>query len=61
MTKVVVNGDIDFAIKKFKNKVAKSGVPSELRKKKYYEKPGIVRRHKVEEGIKNSRKKNRSA
>ena len=39
MTKVVVqNGNIDGALKKFKVKVAKSGVPSELKKRKCYEK-----------------------
>ena len=37
MTKVVVqNGNIDGALKKFKVKVARSGVPSELKKKKFY-------------------------
>lgn len=58
MTKVVVqNGNIDLALKKFKAKVARSGVPSELKKKKFYSKPGVVRRTKKEEGIKNSHKK----
>ncbi len=33
MTKVVVqNGNIDLALKKFKAKVARSGVPSEIKK-----------------------------
>ena len=59
MTKVVVqNGNIDGALKKFKAKVARSGVPSELKKKKFYSKPGVERRIKKEEGRKNSRKKN---
>ncbi|MEG0794428.1 MAG: 30S ribosomal protein S21 [Bacilli bacterium] len=59
MTKVVVqNGDVDLALRKFKTKVARSGVPSEIKKRKHYEKPGVKRRNKVEEGIKNSHKKN---
>ena len=41
MTKVVVqNGNIDGALKKFKAKVARSGVPSELKKRKHYETVG---------------------
>ena len=58
MTKVVVHGDIDSALKKFKVKVARSGVPSELKKKKFHVKPGVERRIKKEEGIKNSHKRN---
>ena len=48
MTKVVVkNGDVDGALRKFKTKVARSGVPSELKKRKHYEKPG-VRRYNIQ-------------
>ena len=60
MTKVVVsNGNIDGALKKFKAKVARSGVPSELKKRKYHQKPGVKRRLAKKEAIKNSRKNNR--
>ena len=60
-TKVVVqNGNIDGALKKFKAKVARSGVPSELKKRKHYEKPGVKRREAKKEMIRNSRKANRS-
>ena len=46
MTKVVVqNGNVDLALKKFKAKFARSGVPSELKKRKCYEKPGVKRRN----------------
>ena len=56
LTKVVVqNGNVDLALKKFKAKVARSGVPSEIKKRKHYEKPGVKRR----KGIKNSHKRNR--
>ena len=61
MTKVVVqNGNIDGALKKFKVKVARSGVPSELKKHKFAEKPGVRRRNELKEMIKNSRKKKRN-
>lgn len=57
MTKVVVqDGNIDGALKKFKVKVARSGVPSELKKRKFHVKPGVEKRLKKEEGIKNARK-----
>lgn len=60
MTKVVVqNGNVDGALKKFKAKVARSGVPSELKKRKHYEKPGVKRRNELKEMIKNSHKRKR--
>lgn len=60
MTKVVVqNGNVDGALKKFKVKVARSGVPSELKKRKHYEKPGVKRRNELKEMIKNSHKRKR--
>lgn len=59
MTKVVVqNGNVDLALKKFKAKFARSGVPSELKKRKCYEKPGVKRRNENKENIKNSRRRN---
>jgi ribosomal protein S21 len=60
MTKVVVtNGNVDGALKRFKAKVARSGVPSELKKHREYTKPGVKRREAKKEMIKNSRKKRR--
>lgn len=60
MTKVVVtNGNVDGALKKFKVKVARSGVPSELKKHREYTKPGVKRREAKKEMIKNSRKRKR--
>ena len=60
MTKVTVkDGNIDGALKRFKVKVARSGVPSEIKKRKFYKKPGIVKREELKENIKNSRKKNK--
>ena len=61
MTKVVVqNGNIDSALKKFKIKVAKSGVPSEIKKRKCYDKPGVRKREAKKELIRNSRKRKRN-
>ena len=58
MTKVVVsNGNIDGALRKFKVKVARSGVPSELKKRKHYVKPGVKKREELKEHIKNSRRR----
>ncbi len=57
MTKVVVqNGNVDGALKKFKAKVARSGVPSELKKRKHYEKPGVRRRNEKKEQMRNAKK-----
>ena len=60
MTKVVVkDGNVDGALKKWKVKVAKSGVPSELKKRKHYEKQGVKRREAKKEMIRNARKHHR--
>ena len=60
MTQVAVkNGNLEFALKKFKQKVAKSGLPSEMKKREAYSKPGIQRREAKKAGIKNARKRNR--
>ncbi len=55
----VKNGDVNGAIRKWKMKFAKSGVPSELKKHKEYSKPGVVRREEKKENIKNSRKRDK--
>ena len=58
MTKVVVNkGDVDGALRKFKVKVARSGVHSELKKHKCYTKPGVKRREEKKEQIRNAHKR----
>lgn len=59
MTSVKVkNGNVEGALKKFKVKVQRSGIPSEVKKRKHYDKPGIKRRNAKKEGIKNSNKRN---
>lgn len=56
----VKNGNIEMALKKFKVKVQRSGIPSEMKKRKEYSKPGIVRREAKKEAIKNARKHNKN-
>ena len=52
--------DLDMALRKFKQKVARDGVPSEWKKREAYDKPGVRRRAAKKEGIKNSRKRDRA-
>ena len=45
MTHVAVrNGNLDGALRKFKQKVARDGIPSEFKKREAYDKPGVRRR-----------------
>ncbi len=61
MTQVAVkNGNLEFALKKFKQKVARDGVPSECKKREGYDKPGVRRRNAKKEGIKNTRRRNKA-
>ena len=61
MTHVAVkNGNLDGALRKFKQKVARDGIPSEIKKREAYDKPGVRRRAAKKEGIKNSRKRDRA-
>lgn len=39
----VRNGDVNFALRKFKKKVAEDGILQELRAKEFFEKPSIKR------------------
>ena len=55
----VKNGNIENALKSFKIKVQRSGVPSEMKKRKEYFKPGEVRREAKKEAIKNAKRNNR--
>lgn len=58
MTRVEVrNGNVDGAIKRFKVGVARSGVPSELKKHKFHTKRGVKKREEQKEMIKNARKR----
>ena len=60
MTRVEVkNVNIENDLKRFKIKVQRSGVPSEMKKRKEYSKPGVVRREAKKEAIKNAKRNNR--
>ncbi|MCI5732543.1 MAG: 30S ribosomal protein S21 [Tenericutes bacterium] len=56
ITVQVKDGKVDLAIKKFKNKVAKSGLPGEVKRKRVYIKPGVERAQKRAEAKNNARK-----
>ena len=57
-TKVTVRGNLDQALRKFKQKVARDGIPSEFKKREAYDKPGVKRREAKKAGIKNTQKRN---
>lgn len=45
-TRVRKNESLDSALRRFKRSCAKAGVMSEVRKRKYYEKPSVRRKKK---------------
>lgn len=60
MTKIPVkDGNVDGALKRLKVSVAKSGIPSKLKDRKFYKKPGVRRREEKEEMTRNARKHQR--
>lgn len=59
MTEVSVKGNLDGAIKRFKVKCSRDGVLSDVKKRKYYSKPGVVRREEKKQNTINSRKRNK--
>ena len=62
MTRVNVrDGNVDKAMRMFKQKVAKNGVPSEVKKRAHAVKPGDKRRAAKKEGIKNTQKRNKAS
>ena len=61
MTKVIVrNGNVDSALRTFKQKTVKEGLLKEVRKKESYMKPGEKRWEAKKEAIKNSRRRERN-
>ena len=56
---IVQNGNLDAALKKLKNSLGASGTIQALKEKEYYIKPGVKRRLKKEQGIKNWKKQQR--
>ena len=61
MSKVIVrNGNVDGALRTMKQKSARDGLLKKVRERQEgYKKPGVKRREKKEEGIKNTRKRQR--
>ena len=61
MTHVAVrNGNLDGALRKFKQKVARDGIPSEFKKRAAYDQTGVRRREAKKAGIKNARKREKN-
>lgn len=52
----VKDNNLEFALRRFKNEVAKSGALSAYREKQEYKKPGVRRREEKKQNIINSRK-----
>lgn len=57
---IVQDGDnLERALRKFKRKVQRSGLYSELRKRRFYEKPSAQRKRKKEAAIRRERRRQR--
>ncbi len=54
--KVGENESIESALKRFKKKVQKAGILSEIKRRERYEKPSVKRKRKQEAARKRSRK-----
>lgn len=55
----VKNGNVDQALRRLKQKLARESVPSECKKRAFAVKPGDKRREAKKAGIKNAQKRNR--
>ena len=62
MSKVIVkNGNVDGALRTMKQKSARDGLLKKVRERQEgYKKPGVRRREKRDEGIKNTRRRERN-
>ena len=58
-TVVVKNGNVDGALRTFKQKTVKNGLLKNIRDREFYSKPGERRRKAKKEGNKNSRRRDR--
>ena len=58
-TQVSVKGNLDGALKRFKQRCSRDGVLSEVKKRKFYKKPGEVRKEEKKLNTRNSRKRYR--
>ena len=55
--KVRPNESIDSALKRFKRETSKSGLMSEIKKRKHYEKPSVKRKKRIDAAKRRMRKK----
>ena len=53
----VKNGNLDMALRRLKQKLARESVPSECKKREFAVKPGDKRREAKKAGIKNAQKR----
>lgn len=62
MVEVVVNegDDLERVLRRFKRRVQKAGIFSDLKRKKYYEKPSELRKRKRNAAIRRLRRNRRS-
>tara|TARA_B110000503_G_scaffold78705_1_gene121011 strand:+ start:285 stop:581 length:297 start_codon:yes stop_codon:yes gene_type:complete len=54
---IVIDGNVEFALRKFKKKIQNSGLLDDIKKKEYYEKPSQVRKIKKAMAIKREKKR----
>ena len=59
MTEVTVKGNLEASLKKFKQRCERDGVLSEAKKRKFYDKPGVIRREEKKKNTINSKKRNK--
>jgi small subunit ribosomal protein S21 len=57
--KVQDNESLERALRRFKRKVQRSGLYSELRKRRFYEKPSAQRKRKKEAAVRRERRRQR--
>ncbi len=55
------NESLERALRRFKRKVQRSGLYSELRKRRFYEKPSAARKRRREAAIRRERRRQRRA
>lgn len=54
---IVVDGNFDFALRKFKKKIQNSGLMDDIRKKEFFEKPTSARKMKKAMAVKREKKR----
>lgn len=59
MPQIILNDNeaIDGALKRFKKECQKAGIPGEVRRRKFYEKPSVRRKRKEEASLRKLRRR----